>query len=223
MVLLHAKFLMPILMSQAKAALFDLDGVIIDTEPQYSHFWSEVGHLFLPNIPDFAESIKGQTLTNIFALHFPNPETQRKICDMLADFEARMTFPEIPGALDFVRSLCETNIPTAVVTSSNRDKMQQLYQHLPELPQLFTTILTAEDTPRSKPAPDCYINAAKRLNIPISQCLVFEDSHNGLLAAQSSGAFVVGLTTSLSVEEVAPLAHRIIPNFTGITPADFNF
>ncbi len=203
------------------AALFDLDGVIIDTEPQYSHFWSEVGRQFLPEMPDFAESIKGQTLTNIYALHFPDTERQTEVSRLLSEFEDRMTFPEIPGALAFVRSLREAGIPTAVVTSSNRAKMQQLYRHHPGLPHLFTTILTAEDSQRSKPAPDCYINAAERLNIPISQCFIFEDSYNGLLSAQASGAHVVGLTTSLPTEEVSPLSERTIPDFVGITLAEF--
>ncbi len=200
------------------AALFDLDGVIIDTEPQYSAFWRGVGQMFQPDMPDFAESIKGQTLTNIYATHFPDAARQKEISRLLVAHEEQMAYPEIPGALAFVRSLRESGIGVAVATSSNREKMQQVYRHLPELPLLFDAILTSEDAQRSKPAPDCYLNAAACLGVPIGCCTVFEDSLNGLRAACASGARVVALSTSLTEEELRPFTSVVIPDFSGATP-----
>lgn len=83
-----------------------------------------------------------------------------------------MSYPYIPGAVRFVEGLREKGIPAAVVTSSNQAKMAQVYAAHPELKKLFTAILTSEDTPRSKPAPDCYLIAAERLQCPIRSCVV---------------------------------------------------
>ena len=199
------------------AALFDLDGVIIDTEPQYTEFWAAMGREF--ELPDanFAAAVKGQTLTYIFDTYFPEVSQQDFLRERLNEFERHMSYPYIPGAVRFVEGLREKGIPAAVVTSSNQAKMAQVYAAHPELKQLFTAILTSEDTPRSKPAPDCYLIAAERLQCPIRSCVVFEDSINGLRAARDSGAFVIGLSTSNPVEMIAPLSDKVIPHFEGFS------
>ena len=199
------------------AALFDLDGVIIDTEPQYTEFWAAMGREF--ELPDanFAAAVKGQTLTYIFDTYFPEVSQQNFLRERLNEFERHMSYPYIPGAVCFVEGLREKGIPAAVVTSSNQAKMAQVYAAHPELKQLFTAILTSEDTPRSKPAPDCYLIAAERLQCPIRSCVVFEDSINGLRAARDSGAFVIGLSTSNPVEMIAPLSDKVIPHFEGFS------
>ena len=199
------------------AALFDLDGVIIDTEPQYTEFWAAMGREF--ELPDanFAAAVKGQTLSYIFDTYFPEVSQQDFLRERLNEFERHMSYPYIPGAVRFVEGLREKGIPAAVVTSSNQAKMAQVYAAHPELKQLFTAILTSEDTPRSKPAPDCYLIAAERLQCPIRSCVVFEDSINGLRAARDSGAFVIGLSTSNPVEMIAPLSDKVIPHFEGFS------
>lgn len=199
-----------------EAALFDLDGVIIDTEPSYTRFWRQAGRDFGIPHDNFAEIIKGQTLTHILSTYFPHPERAREVVKALADFEATMDFPLVPGALEFVESLRKRAIPTAVVTSSDQTKMQSLYRARPDFTTRFDVILTAEDARRSKPAPDCYLTAARRLGKDISACVVFEDSVNGLKSGRSAGAVVVGLTTSLPVDVVGPLSDFAIPDFTHI-------
>lgn len=120
------------------AALFDLDGVIVDTEGQYTEFWKRVGNQDFPNVPDFAFRIKGHTLTQILNAHYPDNEAaQKRVVEELNVFEQNMRFPYIAGAVDFVKALRQAGIPTAVVTSSNKAKMQCLYRCHPELPTLF--------------------------------------------------------------------------------------
>lgn len=194
-----------------KAALFDLDGVIIDTEPAYSAFWTHVGNIYFPNDKHFAESIKGHSLTDIFATYFSdNAEAQEKVTLMLKEQEERMLFPLIEGGLRIVGNLRENGWKTAIVTSSNKAKMAHLYSEHPEFCNLFDAIFTAEDALRSKPAPDCYIHAANVLGCKAQDCVVFEDSISGLQAARSSGAYVVGLTTSHGRDIIAPLADVVI-------------
>ena len=199
-------------------ALFDLDGVIVDTEGQYTLFWEKVGKRDFPETEDFAARIKGHTLKQIVGEYYPNDaEKRQQVIEELWQFEREMDFPYIKGAVTFVRALREAKIPVAVVTSSDNKKMQCLFKCHPELPELFDRIFTAEDARRSKPAPDCYLIAAERLQCPIRSCVVFEDSINGLRAARDSGAFVIGLSTSNPVEMIAPLSDKVIPHFEGFS------
>lgn len=203
-----------IILPPFKAALFDLDGVILDTESQYSVFWGGIGWEFHPEVADFGNLIKGQTLTQIYDGWFANDEAlQAAITKRLDAFEQQMTFPYIHGVLDFVNSLRRRGIVTAIVTSSNVPKMKQVYRSHPELGELFDHILTSEDFAASKPAPDCYLRAAERCQATPAECVVFEDSINGLRAGRDSGALVVGLTTTNPYEAIAPLADIIIGDF----------
>ena len=199
--------------SDFSAVLFDLDGVIVDTEGQYSLFWKQIGEEYMPGMPDFALAIKGRTLTQIYDTYFPDAADRAAITERLNAFERQMDFPYIAGAREFLEALQAQGVPTAIVTSSNCDKMACLYARHPEIKNLVTAVLTAEDARRSKPAPDCYLAAAERLGADISKCIVFEDSPNGLAAGRASGAFVIGVSTSLASAEIEPLCDAYIEDF----------
>ena len=199
--------------SDFSAVLFDLDGVIVDTEGQYSLFWKQIGEEYMPGMPDFALAIKGRTLTQIYDTYFPDAADRAAITERLNAFERQMDFPYIAGAREFLEALQAQGVPTAIVTSSNCDKMACLYARHPEIKNLVTAVLTAEDARHSKPAPDCYLAAAERLGADISNCIVFEDSPSGLAAGRASGAFVIGVSTSLAAAEIEPLCDMYIEDF----------
>jgi HAD superfamily hydrolase (TIGR01509 family) len=200
-----------------KAALFDLDGVVLDTESQYSEFYGSIGREFHPEVPDFAWRIKGMTLSQIYDAWFcGQPELQAEITRRLYAFEANMKYEYIKGFEAFMQALKEKGIKTAIVTSSNDEKMQSVYQARPELKTLFDRILTSKDYAASKPAPDCYLRAAELFGVEPTECVVFEDSINGLKSGRASGAFVVGLTTTNPREKVEPLSDLTVADFTEI-------
>ena len=199
--------------SDFSAVLFDLDGVIVDTEGQYSLFWKQIGEEYMPGMPDFSHAIKGRTLTQIYDTYFPDTADRATITERLNAFERQMDFPYIVGAREFLEALQTQGVPTAIATSSNCDKMACLYARHPEIKNLVTAVLTAEDARRSKPAPDCYLAAAERLGADISKCIVFEDSPSGLAAGRASGAFVIGVCTSLEATEIEPLCDAYIEDF----------
>lgn len=139
------------------AVLFDFDGVVVDTEHQYSQFWHRIGMDYL-GMDDLHVRIKGQTLTYIYHTFFRGMQSvQAEITDKLNRFEQEMSFEFIPGALDFLADLKAHGVHTAVVTSSNEVKMTAVYRVHPYLPELFDIILTAEMFAASKPAPDCFL------------------------------------------------------------------
>ena len=125
-----------------------------------------------------------------------------------------MQFEDIPGVTPFLKWLNQRGVRTAVVTSSNQEKMTSLYRKRPDLKELFDVILTAEDFAESKPHPDCYQKAAARLLLSADECLVFEDSFNGLKAGRAAGMKVVGLTTTNKAELIADLSDWLIADFS---------
>lgn len=197
------------------AALFDLDGVVFDTEPQYSVFWRNIFDEYYPESVGTADKIKGQTLVQIFDKHFPGMTAdQETITARLNEYELHMHFEYIPGFIDFIRYLREQSVKTAVVTSSNQAKMQNVYREHPEFDSLFDSILTSEDFSHSKPDPECYLKGAERLQVPTDQCLGFEDSFNGLRSVRSAEMHVVGLATTNSAEAISPFCDLVINDYT---------
>lgn len=196
------------------AALFDLDGVIIDTEPSYTDFWTGIGHDYFPEDADFASKLKGNTLTHIFEKFFPDDaERQAAVQQRLADHQRTMTYPLIAGVMEFIRLLRAKGVGVAVVTSSDQEKMAGVYRQHPDFAAAFDRIFTAEDALRSKPAPDCYVAAAAHFGLSAADCVVFEDSFNGLKSGRDSGAYVVGLSTSNTAAEIARMCDEVIPDF----------
>ena len=202
-----------------KAALFDLDGVVFDTEPQYTVFWGSQCRLYHPERPGLEHEIKGSTLTQIFDRWFSGPlEMEREIITRrLDDFEAQMTFLYVSGFEAFVADLRRHGVKTAVVTSSNRAKMESVYRQRPELLDMMDAILTSEDFAHSKPHPDCYERGAARFGLPTGECVVFEDSLNGLRSGRSAGCTVVGLSTTLPANAISDLCDVEVADYTGLT------
>lgn len=198
-----------------QAALFDLDGVIFNTEPQYTIFWSEICKQYYPNEPQLEQRIKGQTLVQIFDNLFSGSlkQEQEPISKRLNNYERQMDYCYIPGFQKFVAALRVLRVKTAVVTSSNRLKMESVYNQHPNFCKQFDAILTAENFTESKPNPQCYLLAAQRLNVAINECVVFEDSLNGLKAGMAAQMYVVGLSTTNATEVIKTLCNKVISDF----------
>ena len=201
---------------ELKAALFDLDGVVIDTETQYSVFWGSQCRLCHPEHPGLENEIKGQTLDQILDMGWSGElESERQVLiERLNAFEAQMQLDYLEGFLPFISDLRQHGMKTAVVTSSNRLKMENVYRQHPEFQQLFDAILTSEDFAESKPSPDCYLRAAQRFGLERDACVVLEDSVNGLRSGRAAGMMVVGLVTTNPLDVVRPLSDCQIKDYT---------
>ena len=205
-----------------KAALFDLDGVVFDTEPQYSIFWGGICRQYHPEHPGLEHEIKGQTLTQIYDRWFGGDlEAERdSITRRLDAYEEGMRYDYIAGFETLIDDLHRHGVRTAVVTSSNVPKMESVYRYQPGFKQLFDAILTSEDFAESKPHPDCYLRAAEKLGAQTDECIVFEDSFNGLRSGRAAQMKVVGLATTNSAEAIAPLSDLQITDYQHIGYAD---
>lgn len=185
-----------------KAALFDLDGVLIDSETLYTQFWKRVGERHHLPSPTFAYDIKGTTLNDILTTHFPDPKVRADVDRLLHDFENEIVYPVFPGALEFVDALRAAGLKTVIVTSSDSKKMGFLFRQHPDFPTHFDAIVTACDVTHSKPHPEPYLVGASKAGVKPSECLVFEDSYQGLESGRRAGCKVIGISTTNPASEV---------------------
>ena len=207
-----------------KAALFDLDGVVFDTEPQYSVFWGMICRQYHPEHPGLEHEIKGSTLVQIYDRWFSGPlESERPdITSRLDAYEQSMHYDYIAGFEALIADLHAHGVKTAVVTSSNIPKMESVYRYQPDFHTLFDAILTSEDFSRSKPDPDCYLRAARRLGVASDECIVFEDSFNGLRSGRAAQMKVVGLATTNTAEAIAPYSDIQIEDYRDVSFQTFS-
>ncbi len=193
-----------------KAALFDLDGVLIDSETLYTGFWEKVGKTHHLPSPTFAYDIKGTTLVDILTTHFADPEVREDVNRMLHQFENEIVYPIFPGALEYVDSLREKGIKAVIVTSSDNKKMEFLFNQHPEFKTHFDAIVTAADVTKSKPDPEPYLIGAAKAGCKPEECVVFEDSFQGIEAGRRAGAYVVGIATTNPAASLEGKADRIV-------------
>ena len=198
--------------------LFDLDGVLIDSESLYTEFWSGIDRLYPTGIPDFAIAIKGTNLKYILTL-FPDG-VRDDILRRIHDYEDHMLYPVFDGVDDFLDALAEAGVPMAVVTSSDEVKMGYLFDQQPHFATRFNAIINGSMVTRSKPHPQGYLMGAEAIGVPIERCYVFEDSLQGIEAGRRAGATVIGLTTTLPREVLEGKAHALIDGFTRFTIDD---
>lgn len=210
-------------MRRYTCVLFDMDGVMLDTESQYDKFWKHASDRFNIGIPDFEKKIKGTTLPNILKKYF-SEYSQHEVDALVEDldrFESNMEYPEIAGSIAFVKKLKAENYKVGLVTSSTDTKLVGVHKaHGFDL--LFDTIVSAARVEHGKPSPDCYLLAAQDLGVQAKDCIVFEDSFAGIEAGVAAGMKVIGLATTHPAEQLENKCAKVITDFKGQTAALFD-
>ena len=194
-----------------RAAVFDLDGLLVNTEDLYQHVGSELlrrrGRTFEP---DLLDAMMGRppavSLAIMIAWHGLTdtvealaPETSQIFSGLLYE-----RLEPMPGAVSLVEGLAARGLPRAVATSSGPAFAHDVLGRV-GLRDRFAFVLTSADVVNGKPDPEIYLAAADRLGVEPAAMLVFEDSHNGCRAAVASGAVVVAV----------PGGHSRRHDFTG--------
>ncbi|HEY4457229.1 MAG TPA: HAD family phosphatase [Pseudonocardiaceae bacterium] len=181
-----------------RAVLFDMDGVVVDTEAQVAAFWRGLAaeHGFALTGAELERHVFGRsadhTLRTLFACIPPHrhPEVYQR---MQVNDQTRQYTP-IARVVPLLRELHAAGVPTALVTGAQPTKAAAVLDAL-DLAGVFGTVVHAEDVAAGKPDRACYRLAAHRLDVAASQCVVFEDAVSGVSAATAAGATCVALTT----------------------------
>lgn len=200
-------------MAQSAASfgvLFDLGGVLIDSETEYTRIWNLIDSEFPTGVKDFARKIKGTSLENILSTYYPDEALRSRVEARLYEEEGKMDYNYCPGARELLEELKEDGIPTALYTSSNDIKMSHLYEQHPEFKGFLDTIVTADMITHSKPDPEGYKLAASKLGLPSERCVIVEDALSGVKAGRAAGGKVIGVAGTLPAEVLAPYCDMVV-------------
>lgn len=205
-------------MGKITTVLFDFDGVITNTEPQYDVFFDDLGVRYGLGITNLASLVKGVTMPNIMEKYFADKseEVKQQILSETRDFELNMTFEFVPGVREFIDFLKQRNFKIGLVTSSQDFKMKVALEKL-ELTDIFDTKVTANRITQGKPNPMCYQLAAKDLETDPDECAVFEDALFGIEAGNAAGMRVIGVSTTLPAEKLKEKVYGVISDFSDIS------
>ena len=203
-----------------KGVLFDLDGVVVDSESIYTQFWSDIDKLHPTGVENFAIAIKGNTLQRILADYFPDNDVKQDILERIKDFEINMRYKPFAEAIRFINELKRNQFRIAIVTSSSQKKMDNLYAQNPGFREMFDAVVTGDMVSHSKPDPEPYLLGAKAIGVAPESCYVFEDSISGIESGIRAGATVIGLATTLPYDKINGKAHLTINDFTGFHVGD---
>lgn len=204
-------------MTKITTVLFDFDGVIANTEPQYDIYIDALGEKYNLGIKNFALKVKGTTSPDILKKYFSHlPKEEVKTVEReLGEFELQMDFPLVDGVMEFIEYLKNNNYKIGLVTSSQDFKMKRALDIL-NLSKTFDTEVTAARITKGKPNPSCYLLAAEDLNASPSECVVFEDSFHGIRSGKDAGMRVVGVSTTIPENELQGKADFIISDFSDL-------
>jgi HAD superfamily hydrolase (TIGR01509 family) len=180
------------------AVVFDLDGVIFDSEELWDEVreslagerggtWSERAQ---SDMMGMSSREWARYMHEVVGLADSPEEINREVVKRVLDRYAEQ-LPLIDGAADAVRRLA-AHWPLAVATSSNREIIEGGLEAA-GIRDLFTAAVSSEEVARGKPAPDVYLEAARRLGVEPTRCTAIEDSSNGLRAASAAGMRVIAI------------------------------
>jgi HAD superfamily hydrolase (TIGR01509 family) len=200
-------------LSDFAAVIFDMDGLVLDTESIYRHAWQQAASLMGYNFSDdFCLSLSGLSYENVIA----------KILNIYSvDFNLAK-FNELSGRCWYewvnargiaiksgfrplLDAVIEHKIPYCLATNSQAGYARECLAYA-GLSDVFTVFVSRDDVQHAKPLPDIFLKAADRLQVKITECLALEDSYTGVMAASRAGAYVVGVP-SLWPVDVRMLDH----------------
>ena len=207
------------------AVIFDMDGVIVDTNPYHKKTILEfcTHHNIQLNELTFQNKIYGRTnrdwLTNVFG------EMEAEQLEAYA-YEKEAMFRKVyepfikplEGLPEFLELLQTNNIPTAIATSAPPENVDFVLDKT-GIRKYFKTILDERMVTHGKPNPEIYLKTAKALGFPNNKCLVLEDSLSGITAGRKAGSKVIGVTTTHTPEELVKETNYVIKDFTNLSIA----
>ena len=185
-------------MGKVTGVLFDMDGVILDSEGLYSRFWHEAAQsLGYPMTKEQAFGMRAlnrdaatKKLRSYFGPDINYMDVRNKRIELMDAFVAGKGIPAKPGIGELLDYLQARHIPTCIATSSPLFRVKEYLEPL-GLFDRFDAVVTGYDVPHGKPEPDIYRKAAETIGQPPERCIALEDSKSGILSAFRAGCMTV--------------------------------
>lgn len=206
------------------AAIFDMDGVLVDSNAAHFKAWQAFGKRYGIEIDEaiFAKYINGRRNDEFLDEFYPGRWTKEERLRISQEKEAFYRehyvkeVPPVPGVVAFIKGLAQRGVPLALATSGPRENAELITQTLGIQPY-FNVMVTGLDVTAAKPDPAIFLEAARRLGVPPGECVVFEDSPAGVQAAVRAGARCVAIATGTPPETLrAQGAHEVLPHFEDV-------
>lgn len=214
---------------KVKAAIFDLDGTLIDNNTYHLQSWLQYLKDRNREISEeeYKAKVNGRTNKDVIEYIFGRKMDDAEAMVYALEKEAiyrQLYQPHIvpvPGLLALLQKLKDNNIPMAIATSGIQVNIDFMFDHIP-VQQYFDVVVNSSHISKGKPNPEIYLKTAQLLHVAPENCLVFEDAVVGINSAKAAGMKVIGLLTTHSAEELAG-ADALIKDYTELTEKNKSF
>lgn len=208
-----------------QTVIFDMDGVIVDTEPVHHYAYNQhFKQLNIPISPEMYASFTGNSTKNIFErlkAQFNLEEDVQTLVETKRNlfndaFDSKEDLYLLDGVEDLIKELYAKGMQLVLASSSATVTINRIFNRF-GLHHYFTHIVSGEDFPKSKPHPAIFQHAAFLANTPVEQCIVIEDSTNGVAAAKAAGIYCIGYDSVNSKMQDYSNADRVISHFNELS------
>ncbi len=205
---------------EIKGAVFDMDGLMIDTEKLYLRFWKESARDFGYDMRDehvfairsLARKYSIPKLKGFFGEDFPTEEVRTHRTELMNQYIEKNGFDVKKGLFELFDYLRDTGRKIAVATATPRERTEK-YLAMIGADKYLSAVICGDMVKCSKPDPEIYLTAAREINLPPNQCVAFEDSPNGIKSAFAAGLKAIMIPDMTQPDdEVAPMLSAVYPS-----------
>jgi len=190
-------------------ALFDWDGVVIDSSAQHEESWERLADELGKPLPTdhFVRGfgMKNQVIIPTILKWTEDPDEIHRHSlrkeELYREIIRERGIQPLPGVIELLRMLADHGVPCAVASSTHRRNIEVIFDAIGVRP-CFEAVVTAEDVSHGKPDPEVFVKSAQRIGCQPTHCVVFEDAHVGIEAARSAGCKVIAVATTNRLEDL---------------------
>ena len=198
-----------------------MDGVIVDTEPVHKHaYYQHFNQLGITVTPEMYASFTGNSTKNIFERLKVQFNLEDQVQDLVATkrkffnaaFDVKDDLYLLEGVEDLIKDLYDNEMQLILASSSAKVTIKRIFNRF-GLHRYFTHIVSGEDFPKSKPHPAIFLKTTELAQTPIQNCIIIEDSSNGIKAAKAAGIYCIGYDSFHTKMQDYSLADMVISDF----------